>query len=159
MFSCWVVPNSLWPHGLQHARLPCPSRSPRVCSNSRSLSRWCHSSISSPVAPFFCCSQSFPASESFLVGRLFISGIQSIGASASVLPMTIQGWLPLGLTGLISLQSKGLSRVFSSTTVHKHQFFCAQPSLWSSSHIHTRLLENHSFDDMDFCQQSDVPAF
>ena len=101
----------------------------------------------------------FPNFRIFPNESLLASDDKSIGASASVLPMNIQGWLPLGLTGLISLQSKGLSRVFSSTTVHKHQFFCAQPSLWSSSHIHTRLLENHSFDYMDFCQQSDVPAF
>ena len=108
-------------HGLQHARLPCPSRTPRVHSDSCPLSQWCHPTISSPVAPFSSCPQSFPASESFPVSQLFASGGQSIGtsASASVLPMNIQGWFPLGLTGLISLQSKGLSRVFSSS-VWKH---------------------------------------
>ena len=103
--------------------------SPRVSSNSYSLSRWCHPTILSSVAPFSSWPWSFPASESFPVSPLFTSGGQSIGASASVFPMNIQGWYPLRLTGLISLQSKGLSRVFSSTTVQKHQFFCAQPSL------------------------------
>ena len=104
---------------------------------------WCHPAVSSPAAPFSSCSQSFPASGSFPVNQLFMSGEQSIGASASasVLPMNIQDWLPLGLTGLISLQSKGLSRIFSITTVWNHRFFCTQPSLWSKSHIHTWLLE------------------
>jgi len=127
----------LRPHGLQHTRLPCPSLFPRVCSNSGPLSRWCHPTVSSSVAPFSSCPQSFPASGSFPRSRLFSSGGQSIGASASasVLPMNIQGWFPLGLSGLIFLQSTGLSRVFSSTTVRKHQFFSA--SLWSNSHIHT----------------------
>ena len=108
--------NSLWPHGLQHTRLPCPSPTPGACSNSCPLSRWCHPFISSSVAPFSSCPQSFPASGSFLMNRLFVSGGQSIGASASasVLPMKIQDWFPLGLTSLISLLSKGLSRVFSS---------------------------------------------
>ena len=107
------------------------------------LSRWCHPAISSSIVPFSSCSQSFPASGSFPISQFFTSGGQSIGASASasVLPMNIQDWLPLGLTGLISLQSKGLSTVFSSTTVPKHQFFCAQPFLLSSSHIRTWLLE------------------
>ena len=127
-FSRSVVSDSLWPHGLQYARLPCPSLSPSVCANSCPLSWWCHPIISSSV-PLFSCRQSFPASGSFPVSWLFTSGDQSIGtlASASVLPMNIQGWFPLGLTGLISLQSNGLSNVFSSTTVH--QFFSAQPSL------------------------------
>ena len=145
MFSCWVVPNSLWPHGLQHARLPCPSRSPRVCSNSRSLSRWCHSSISSPVAPFFCCSQSFRTSGTFPLSQLFPSGDQRIevlaSASALVLPVNIQDWFPLGLIGLNFLQSNGLSRVFSNTTVQKHQFFSTQLSSQSNFHIHTWPLE------------------
>ena len=112
-------------HALWHARPPCPSWSPRACSNSYPLSRWCHPPISSSVVPFSSYPQSFPASESFPISRLFASGGQSIGASASasVLPMSIQSWFPLGLTGLISLLSKGLSRVFSSTTVWKHQFF------------------------------------
>ena len=135
----------LWPHGLQHARLPCPSPSPRACSNSCPLSQWCHPTISSSVIPFSWL-WSFPVSGSFLMSRLFTSGGQSIGALASVLPMNIQDWFPLGLTGLISLQSKGLSRVFSSTTIQKHQFFRAQPSSWSNSHIHTWLRKNDSFD-------------
>ena len=117
--------------------------SPGVCSNSRPLSRWCYPTISSSVIPFSSCLQSFPASGSFLMSWLFISGGQSIGASASasVLPVTIQGWFPLGLTGLISLQSKALSRIFSSTPFQKHQFFGTRPFLWSNSHIHTWLLE------------------
>ena len=121
--------NSLWPHGLQHARLPLPSQSPGVCSNSWPLSRWCYPTISSSVARFSSCPQSFPASGSFPMSWLFASGGQRIGplASVSVLPMNIQGWFPLGLTGLISLLSKGLSR-FSSSTIQKHQFFSAQPS-------------------------------
>ena len=141
LFSHSVVSNSLWPHGLQHTRLPCPLLSSWVCSNSCPLSQWCHPTISSSVSRFFSCPQSFPASRSFLMSWLFTSGDQSIGASVSVLPMNIQGWYLLRLTGLISLQSKGLSRVFSSTTLWKHQFFGAQPSLQSNSHICTWLLE------------------
>ena len=131
--------NSLQPHELQHTRLPCPSLFPRVCSNSGPVSWRCHPTISSSVIPFSSCPQSFRASGSFPRNRLFSSGGQSIGASASVsvLPMNIQGWFPLGLSGSISLQSTGLSRVFSSTTVRKHQFFSAQTSLWSNTHIHT----------------------
>ena len=142
LFSRSVMSNSLRPHGLQHARLPCPSESPSACSNSCSLSQWWNPTISSSVLPFSSHLQSFPASGGLLMSWLFTSGGQSIGASASalVLSMNIQGWFPLGLTGLISLQSKGLSRVFN-TTVQKHQFFGAQPSLWSNSHIHTWLLE------------------
>ena len=119
LFSHSVMPDSLRPHGLQHTRLPCPSLSPRVCSNSCPLIQWCHPTIASSIAPFSSCPQSFPAWRSFPVSQLFASGGQSIGASASawVLPMNIQGWFPLGLTGLISFLSKGLSRVFSSTTV------------------------------------------
>ena len=132
--------NSLWPHGLQHTRLLCPLPSPRVCSNSCPLSRWCHPTISSSVLPFSSCLQSFPVSGSYLLHRLFTSGSWSIrasaSASASVLPMNIQGWFILGLTYLISLQSKGLSRVFSRTTIWRHQFFGTQPSLWSNSHKH-----------------------
>ena len=121
-FSRSVVSNSLWPHGLQHTRPPCPSPTPRVYSNSCPLSRWCHPTISSFVVPFSSCPQSFPASGSFQMSQFFASGGQSIGvsASASVLPMNIQDWFPLGLIGLISLKSKGLSRVFSNTTVQKH---------------------------------------
>ena len=140
-FSCCSVAYSLPPHGQQHTRILCPSLSPGVCSNSCPLSWWCHSTISSSVIPFSSCPQSFPAFGSFLISQLFASGGQSIGASASasVHPMNIQGWFPLGLTGWISLQSKGLSRVFSRTTARKHQFFSAQPSLWSNFHIHTWL--------------------
>ena len=124
LVSCSVVSNSLWPHGLQYARLPCPS--PRLCSKSIehcSLSEWCHLTISFSVVPFFSCPQSFPASGSFPMNQLFTSGGQNTGASvsASVLPMHVQGWFPLRLTGLISLLPKGLSRVFSSSTVRKHQ--------------------------------------
>ena len=138
--SC--LTNSLWPHGLQHARLPCPSPSHWACSNSCPLSWWCHPTISFSVIPFSSCLQSFPTSGSFPVSCLFTSGGQSIGASVSVFPMNIQGWFPLGLAGLISLQSKGLSRVFSNTTVQKHQFFCiVVPSLWYNSHVQTWLLE------------------
>ena len=133
--------DSLWPHGLQHARLPCPSPSHRVCSISCPLSRWCYPTISSFVVPFSSCLQSFLASGSFPMSWLFPSDGQSIGTSALVFPMNIQDWFPLGLTGLVFLLSKGLLRVFSSTTVQKHQFFSTQPSLWSNSHIHTWLLE------------------
>ena len=142
-FSHSVMSDSLWSHGLQHARLPCPSPSLRVCSNSCSLNQWCHPTISSSAVPFSSYLQSFTTSGSFLMSWLFASGGQSIGASAlaSVFSMSIQGWFPLGLTGLIAWLSKGLSRVFPSTTARNHQFFGAQPSLWSSSHIHTWLLE------------------
>ena len=135
--------DSLQPYGLQHARLPCPSPPPGVYSNSCPLNWWCQPIISSSVVPFSSCCQSFPASGYFLMSRLFGSSGKSIGpsASASVFPMNIQGEFPLGFTGWISLQSKGLSKVFSNTTVQKHQFFSAQPSLWSNSHIHTWLLE------------------
>ena len=139
LFSHSVVSDSLRPHG--HAKPPCPSLSPRACSNSCPLSRWCHPTISSSSALFSSCPQSFRASGSFPMNLLFISGGQSIRASASVLPVNIPGWFPLGLTGLISFQSKGLSRVFSIKTVCKHQFFSAQPSLWSNCHIRTWLLE------------------
>ena len=129
--SCSVVSDSLWPHGLQHARPPCPSPTPGACSNSCPLNQWCHPTISSSVVPFSSCLQSFPASGSFQMSQLFTSGGQNIGvsASASVLPMNTQDWSALGWSGWISLQSKGLSRVFSNTTVQKHQFFCAQLSL------------------------------
>ena len=144
-FSHSVLSNSLWPHGLQHARLPCSSPTLRACSNSMVSSSWWsnHPTISSSVVPVSFCLQSFPASGSFPVSQFFASGGQSIGVSAStsVLPVNIQDWFPLGLTDLISLQSEGLSRVSSNTTVQKHQFFGAQLSLWSNSHIHTWLLE------------------
>jgi len=138
-FSCSAIFNSLRLYGLQHARIPCPSPAPRACSNSCPSSCWCHPTISSSVISFSSCLQSFPASGSFQMSQFFASGSQSIGitASVSVLPMNIQDWFPLELTGLISLQSKGLSRVFSNTTLQKHQFFSAQLSLRSNSHIHT----------------------
>ena len=134
--------DSLQLHELQHIRLPCPSPSPRVCSNSCSLNQWCHPTISSSVIPFSSCPQSFPASGFFPMSGLFAWGGQSVGASAlaSILPMNIQGWFLLGLTGLISLLSKGLSKVFFITTIQKHHFFGTQLFLWSSSHTHTWLL-------------------
>ena len=143
-FSRSVMSDSLRPHGLQHARPPCPSPTPRVYSNSCPLSRWCHPTILSYVIPFSSHLPSVPALGSFQMSQLFASGGQSIGvsASASVLPMNIQDRFSLELTGLISLQSKGLSRVFPNTTVQKHQFFNSQPSLWS---IHD-YWKNHSFD-------------
>ena len=146
LFSHSVMSDSLWPH----ARLPCPSLSPRVCSNSCPLSQWCHPTISSSptilfsVIPFSSCPQSFPASGSFPMSRLSASSVQSIGASASalVLSLNLQCWFPLGLTGLISCSPEDSPRrVFSSTTVRSHQFFGVQPSLQSNSHIHTWLLE------------------
>ena len=141
-FSCSVLSDSLQPHKPQHTRLACPSPTPRVHPNSCPLSWWCHPTISSSVIPFSSCSQSFPASRSFQMNQLFTWGGQSIGvsASASVLPMNTQDW-SLGWTGWISLQSKGLSRVFSNTTVQRHQFFSAQLSSQSNSHIHTWPLE------------------
>ena len=137
LFSLSVMSDSLRPQGLQHTRLPCPSPSPRTCSNSGLLSQWCHSTISSSVARFSFCLQSFPASGSFPMSLLFPSGGQGIGALASVLPMNIQDWFSLGWTDWISLQSKGFSRVFSNTTAQMHQYFHTQPSLWSNSHIPT----------------------
>ena len=130
-FSCSVISASLRPHELQHDRPPCPSPTPGVYSNSCTLSRWCHPTSSSSVIPFSSYPQSFPASRSFQISQLFAPGGQSIGVSAStsVLPMNTQDWSPLGWTGWISLQSKGLSRVFSNTPVQKHQFFGAQLSL------------------------------
>ena len=142
-FSYSVMSNSFQPHGLQLARLPCPSPSPKVCSNPCPLNWWWHPTISSSVTPFSACPQSFVASGSFPVSWLFASGGQSTGASSSssVLPMSIQGLFPLGFIGL-TLQSKGLSKVFFNITVQKHQFFGTQPSLWSNSHY----WKNHSFD-------------
>ena len=142
-FSLSVVSDSLRPHGLQHMRPSCPSPTPRVYSNSCPLSRWCHPTISSSVVPFSSHLQSFPASGSFQMSQFFASGGQSIrvSASASVLPMDIQDWFTLRWIGWISFQSKGLSRVFSNTTIQKHQFIGAQLSLWFNSHIHTWLLE------------------
>ena len=141
-FSHSVVSDFLWPHELQHARPPCPSPTPRVHSNSRPSSQWCHPAISSSVVPFSSCLQSPPASESFPMSQLCAWGGQSTGVSASalVLPMNTQDW-SLGWTGWISLLAKGLSRVFSNTTVQKHQFFSTQLSSQSNSHIHTWPLE------------------
>ena len=138
--SCVRLFETPW---LQHARHPCPSPTPGPYSNSCPLSRWCHPTISSSVIPFSFCLQSLPASGSFPMNQFFPSGGQSIRASppASVLPINIQDWFPLGWTGWISLQSKGLSRVFSTTTVQKHQFFGAQFSVCSNSHMRTWLLE------------------
>ena len=142
-FSHSVITDSLWCHGLQHSRPPCPSPTPGAYSNSCPSSRWSHPTILSSAIPFSSCPQSLQASGSFQMSQLFTSGGQSTGvsASASVLPMSIQDWSPLGWTGWISLQSKGLSRVFSNTIVQKHQFFSAQLSLQYNSHIHTWLLE------------------
>ena len=130
LFSPYVMSDSLRPHGPQQASLPCPSLSSWPCSNSCQLSRWCHPTISSSATSPSLCLQSFPASVSFLMGQFFPSSGQHIGASASILPVNIQAWFPLGLTHLISLQSKELSRVFSSTTIRRHQFFGAHSSLW-----------------------------
>ena len=129
--------DSLWPHELQHGSLPCPSPTPRACLNSCPSSRWCHPTVSTSVVPFSSSLQSFPASGSFPRSQFFVSGGHRIGAlpSASVLPMHIQGWFPLGLIGLIFLLCKGLSGVFSNTAVQKHQFFGVQSPLWSNSHL------------------------
>ena len=145
-FTCSVMSNSLWPHEPQHNRPPCPSPTPGGYSTSCPSSRWCHPAISSSVVPFSSCPQSLPASGSFPMSHLFPWGGQSIvvSASASVLPMNTQDWFPLGWTAWISLQSKGLSRVFSNTTVQKHQFFGTQLSSQSNSHIHTWPLEKPS---------------
>ena len=138
-----AMSDSLQPHGLQHTRPPCPLPTSRVYPDSCPLSQWCHSTFSSSVIPFSAYPQSFPASGSFQMSQLFAPGGQSIGVSTStsVLQMNTQDWSPLGWTGWISLQSKGLSRVFSTTTVQKHQFFGGQLSLQSNSHIRTWLLE------------------
>ena len=131
----------------------------RIYSNLCPLSRWCHPTISFSVVPFSFCCQSFPASGSFQMSQFLASGGQSIGVSASVLPVNIQDWFPLGWTGWISLQSKGLSRVFSSTTVQKHQFFGTQLSLQSNFRIPNDYWKNHSFDYMDLCWQSNISSF
>ena len=133
-----VVSDSLWPHEPQHARPPCSSSTPGVHSDSRPLSQWCHPAISSSVVPFSSCPQSLPASEYFPMSQLFTWGGQSTGvsASASFFPKKFQGWSPSEWTGWISLQPKGLSRAFSNITVQTHQFFSAQPSSQSNSHLH-----------------------
>ena len=160
-FSCSVVSDSLRPHESQYARPPCPSPTPWVYSNSYPSSWWCHLTISSSVVPFSSCPQSLPASGSFPMSQIFAWGGQSMGVSgsASVLPLNTQDWSPLGWTDWISLQPKGLSRVFSNNTVQKHQFFSSQLSSQSNSHIHTWSLENHSLDQTDLCWQSNVSAF
>ena len=142
-FSHSVVANSLWPHESQHARPPCPSPSPGLQPDSHPLSQWCHPAISSSVIPFSYCPQSLPASESFPMSQLFAWGGQRTGVSALApfFPKKSQGWSPSEWTGWISLQSRGLSRDFSNTTVQNHQFFSAQPSSQSNSHIHTWLPE------------------
>ena len=146
-FSRSVVSDSLWPHESQHARPACPSQTPRVYANSCPLSQWCHPAISSSVIPFSSCPQSLPASGSFPMIQLFASGgqITGVSASAPVLPMNTQDWSPSGWTGWISLQSKGLWRVFSNTTVQKHQFFGAQLSSQSNSHIHIFIHNSHKY--------------
>ena len=140
-FSFWVVSDSLQPHGLQHTRFPYPLLPPRVCSNSCPSSWWCYSTILSSAASFSFYLQSFPASGIFPVSQLFTSGGQSTGASASASVLPIQGWFSFALTGWISLQSKALSRVFSSTTILQNPFLGTQPSLWFNCHICTWLLE------------------
>ena len=142
-FSHAVVSDSLWPHEPQHTKPPCLSPTPGIYPESCPMSQWCHPTISSSVIPKSSCLQSFPASGSFKMNQFFTSGRQSIwvSASASVLLVNIQDWFPLGWTGWISVQSKGLSRVFSNTTVQKHQFFGTQLSSQSNSHIHTWPLE------------------
>ena len=156
-----VMSNSLSLHGLQHVWLPCPSPSPGVCSNSCPLSQWCHPTVSSSVIPFFSCPQSFPASGSFPTSWLFTSGGQSIGASASasVPPMNIQDWFPLGMTTLISLLSKGLSRVFSRTTIWKHWFFRLSRFYGPTLTFVHDYWKNHSFDQTHPCHKSDASAF
>ena len=147
-FSHTVVSNTLQPREPQHARPPCPSPTPGAYPNSCPSSRWCHPAISFSVVFFSSCPQSFPASGSFPVSQLFTWGGQSTGVSAStsVIPMNTQDWSPLGWPGWISLQPKGFSRVFSNTTIQRHQLFRAQISSQSNSHIHTWLLENHNLD-------------
>ena len=160
LFSRSVVSNSSPSYRLQHTSLPCPSPSPGTCSNSRAMSQWCHPTISSSVISFYSYLQCFPASGSFPMSPLLASGGQSIGASASasVLPMNIQDWFLLGLTGLISLQSRGLSRVFSNTTVQKYQFFGIQSSLRSNSLPYVTT-GNIIALTTDLCRQSNVSAF
>ena len=145
-FSHSAVSGSLRPHESQHARPPCPSPTPGVHSDSRPSSQWCHPAISSSVIPFSSCPQSLPASKSFPLSQVFVWGGQSTGVSASFLPKNTQGWSPIEWTVWLSLQSKGLSRVFSNTTVQKHQFFGARLFSQSNSRIHTWPLENHSLD-------------
>ena len=160
-FSHSIISNSLLPHWLQHAKLPCPSPTLKTCSISCTSSQWYRPTISSSVITYSSCLQSFSTSGSFQISQFFISGGQRIGvsASASVLPMNIQDWSPLGWTGWIILQSKGLSRVFSKTTVQRHQFFGIQLSLKSNSYITCDYRKNNSFDYVELCCQSNVSAF
>ena len=154
--------DSLWPHESQHARPPCPPPTPRVHSDSRPSNQWCHPAISSSVVPFSSCPQSFAASESFPMSQLFASGGQSTGVSALAAfpPMKSQGWSPLEWTGWISLQSKGLSRVFSNTTVQEHQFFGAQPSSQSNSHLYMTTGKTIALTRWTFVQKiSDLPMW
>ena len=161
LFSCPIMYNSLWPHGLQQARLPCPSAYPRVCPSSCPLHQWCHPGISASDALFSFCPWSFPASRTLSIRQMFAPDDQNTGASASasVLPMSIQGWFPLRLTGLISLQSRGLLGVFSSNPVQRHQFF---NSLAFCLLYHPVLItvhdhwEDYSLDYMELCRQSNV---
>ena len=161
LFSCSVVFNSLRPHGLQHARRPCHSPSPGICSNSRPVSWWWHPTISSSVIPFSSCFQSFPASVSFPKSQLFASGGQSIGAPASVLPMNIQGWrFPLGLTAVPIPCSPRDSQESSPTPQFKSISSSALSLLYGPTLISIHnYWKNHSFDYMDLCQQSDASAF
>ena len=158
LFSRSVVPDSLWPHGLQHTRLLCPSLAPQICSKSCPWSQWCHPTISFSVTPLSSCLQSFPASGSFLASWFFTSGGQRIrtSASSSVPPMNIQGWFPLGRTGLIFLLSKGLSRVSPSITI-KH-LWCSAFFMAQLSHL-CMTTGHHSFDYTELGQQTDVSAF
>ena len=157
LLSCSVISNSSQPHGLQHIRFPNLQHLPEFAQTHVHWVSDCHPTISSSFIPFSSHPQSFPASGSFPMSWLFASGGRSIGASAaaSVLPMNIQGWFPSGLTGLISLQSKGLSRVFSSTTIWKHQFFSTQPFYSPTLTSVHDYWKNHSWDHMDLCGQSD----
>ena len=162
LFSLEVVSDSLWPHGLQHTRLPCPSLSPEECSYSDPLSQWCHPTISPSVALFFSCPQSFPASGSFLMSQLFISAGKSIGAlaSASILPMNIQGWFPLGLTNLILLAVQGTPKSLLQHHILKASvLWCSAFFMVQLTHLYmTTGKKNHSFDYTELCQQSDVSA-
>ena len=150
LFSCSVMSNSLWPHGLQLVRFSCPSPSPRACSISCPLTRSCHPTISSSVIPFFFCLQSFPASGSFPISQLFLSGGQSFWALASVLPVNIQGWFPLRLPVWSPWSPRDSQESFPTPQFGNYQFFGPQPSLWSSSHMTT----GHNFGNTDLCQQS-----
>ena len=158
LFSRSVVSDSAIPWTAAH-QASLSITAPGYFSDSCPLSQWCHPVISSSIVPFSSCLHSFPASGSFLMSQLFVLGGQNIGASASVLPRNIQNWFPLELTGWISLKSKGWSRVFSNTTVQKHQFFSAQPSLLSTLTSMHDYWKNHSFDYMGLCQQSNVSGF